>query len=129
MILICILMTASASVLAEPVVATETHKRVQSIVSALDYIAIDYPAAVKDGLIINPAEYAEQLDFLTTVQELLQALPGTQNRGFLEQARVLEERLEARAPGIEVSQLSRALTADLLATYKLEVTPRTIQVV
>ena len=125
MILITILMIASVSVQAQQAVATETHKRVQSMVSALDYISIDYPAAVKDGLIINPAEYTEQLDFLTTVQELLQTLPGTQNRAFLERARVLEERLKARAPGIEISRLSRALTADLLAAYKLEVTPRT----
>jgi len=124
-ILISILMIASVSVQAQQAVATEIHKRVQSMVSALDYISIDYPAAVKDGLIINPAEYTEQLDFLTTVQELLQTLPGTQNRAFLERARVLEERLKARAPGIEISRLSRALTADLLAAYKLEVTPRT----
>ncbi len=125
MILIFVLMIASASVLAQPVVDNETHKRVQSIVSALDYISIDYPAAVEDGLIINSAEYAEQLDFLTTVQELLQTLPGIQNSAFREQARVLEDRLKARAPGIEISQLSRSLSTELLATYQLEVTPRT----
>ena len=118
-------MIANASVSAQPAGATEAHKRVQSMVSALDYISIDYPEAVKDGQITNPAEYAEQLDFLNTVQELLQALPGTQNRGFLEQARALEQRLKARASSIEISQLSRALTADLLATYQLEVSPRT----
>lgn len=95
------------------------------MVSALDYISIDYPEAVKDGRITNPAEYAEQLDFLNTVQELLKALPNTQNRGFLEQARALEQRLNALASSTEISQLSRALTADLIATYQLKVTPRT----
>lgn len=126
MILIYVLMIASVSISAQQAPATQIHKRVQSIVSALDYVSIDYPEAVKDGLIIDPDEYAEQLDFLTTVQGLLQALPGTQNRVFLEQARVLEERLKARVSGSEISRLSRALTADLLATYQLEVTPRII---
>ena len=42
----------------------------------LDYIAVDYPAAVADGRVISAAEYAEMREFSASVRERLAALPA-----------------------------------------------------
>ncbi|HEV3347780.1 MAG TPA: cystathionine gamma-synthase, partial [Methylomirabilota bacterium] len=33
------------------------------ILHALDYLAVDYPGAVKDGKVLDQGEYAEQVEF------------------------------------------------------------------
>ena len=41
----------------------------------LDYIAVDYREAVRDGAVINADEYAEMVEFASTMKAKLDALP------------------------------------------------------
>jgi high-affinity iron transporter len=43
----------------------------------LDYVAVDYPGAVRDGRIISAAEYAEMSEFSETVVTQMATLPPT----------------------------------------------------
>ncbi|MGE0808969.1 MAG: hypothetical protein AB7L76_25785, partial [Burkholderiaceae bacterium] len=43
----------------------------QSIVHMLDYIAVDYPQFVRDGVVVDEQEYAEQREFAGQVSALL----------------------------------------------------------
>ncbi|WP_460880947.1 hypothetical protein [Pontibacter rugosus] len=41
----------------------EKDKDLRTLVTLLDYISKDYPAAVEDGRVINESEFAEMTDF------------------------------------------------------------------
>ncbi len=90
----------------------------------LDYIAVDYPAAVADGRVISAAEYAEMREFSASVRERLAALPATSaTPQLLKDADVLIAAIERRAPEAEVGQRARALAAELLRAYPTPLAP------
>ena len=47
---------------------------IQTIIHLLDYLSKDYPAAVKDGVIVNEGEYLEMKEFSETILSLSQNL-------------------------------------------------------
>lgn len=97
----------------------------QSIVTALDYIAVDYPEAVQNGTVHNANEYAEQREFAATVQALLVALPPRSQQGALiEQAAALAELIEQRAAGHVIRDHCRRMAARLVEVYGLTTAPR-----
>nr|MBA3563720.1 FTR1 family protein [Gammaproteobacteria bacterium] len=99
----------------------------QSIVAALDYVAIDYPEAVRDGRIVNDAEYAEQRDFAATVLQLLGSLPAEPGREALAgQATALATAIESLAPAAEIAQLCRGLATQVIRTYGVAVAPASL---
>jgi len=65
----------------------------------LDYIAVDYPAAVADGRVISAAEYAEMREFSASVRERLAALPArSATPQLLKDADAMTAAIERRAP-------------------------------
>ena len=42
----------------------------------LDYMAVDYPEFVQDGVVLDASEYEEQVEFSEQVQSLLAQLPA-----------------------------------------------------
>lgn len=95
------------------------------IVHMLDYVGVDYPEFVRDGKVINEEEYAEQREFAGQVAALLARLPAAPEQpALLAQARELLSRIEARAPGGEVSQRAGTLRAGVIQAWHLSVAPR-----
>ncbi|HUO82813.1 MAG TPA: cytochrome c/FTR1 family iron permease [Gammaproteobacteria bacterium] len=124
LIIVALACGLSAGTRAQEAPAASWQARAQSIVSALDYVAIDYPEAVQAGEIVNVDEYAEQLEFAATVRNLLQTLPAKPGRDALgDQARRLAAAIERRAPADEVAGLCRQLGADVIAAYAINVAP------
>lgn len=121
---------AGASIFAATAPAADSpgsRQSAQSIVAALDYVAIDYPEAVRDGSIVNDAEYSEQRDFAATVLQLLGSLPAEPGREGLEsQATALATAIESLAPAAEIAQLCRGLAADVIRTYEVAVAPASV---
>lgn len=90
----------------------------------LDYIAVDYPAAVADGRVISAAEYAEMREFSASVRERLAALPArSATPQLLKDADAMTAAIERRAPAAEVGQRARALAAELLQAYPTPLAP------
>src|SRR5262249_28883298 len=54
------------------------------ILHALDYLAVDYPGAVKDGKVLDQGEYDEQVEFAASVKGMIAALPARPERAALE---------------------------------------------
>jgi high-affinity iron transporter len=97
----------------------------QNIVHMLDYVGIDYPEFVQDGRVLDEAEYREQLEFSGQVLALLKTLPQSpQQADLLARAEQLKRRIEAKAPGGEISHLAAALRWAVIDTYNLTVTPK-----
>ena len=97
---------------------------VQTSWRLLDYLAVDYPGAVRDGRIVSEAEYAEMREFSGSVTRRVAALPNRPARaGLLADAGALEQAIGRRAEPAEVDHRARALAAALLQAYPVPLAP------
>jgi high-affinity iron transporter len=105
--------------------AATDAERAQTVIHMLDYVGVDYPEFVQDGKVLDEAEYQEQKEFATESIVLLEQLPEQPERPqLLAKARELLARIDAKAPGAEVSALAAAVRADVVRIYKVAVAPR-----
>lgn len=97
-------------------------------VHMLDYIAVDYPEFVRDGRVLDEAEYTEQREFAAEVIERLRALPDRSGKSrLLRDAERLRARVDAKAPGPEISALAAALRWAVIRAYDLVVAPSEVR--
>ncbi len=90
----------------------------------LDYMAVDYAAAVEDGEVVNEVEYEEMVEFAGTVRSGIAELPERPGRVRLEaNAKQLEADILSMAPVDQVATAARKLAADLLAIYPITLSP------
>ena len=126
MILIVVMFGYSLAALADaqPSENPDWQTTAQSIIGSLDYVAIDYPAAVQDGTVVNDVEYAEQREFLVMVSDLLAQMPPRPERAALiSKARSLASMIGELAPSQQVASASRMLVADLMEAYNVVTAP------
>lgn len=97
----------------------------QLMLHLLDYVAVDYPEFVQDGLVLDQAEYDEQLEFSQQARALLDQLPAhADTPELLRQAEQLVALIQAKGPGPEVSALAQQLRWHIIRTYNVEVAPQ-----
>lgn len=90
----------------------------------LDYMAVDYGGAVDGGRVINELEYAEMVEFSSTVRVGIAALPPTTARpGLAAEAEHLEDMVAQKAAADVVAGEARRLASDLLAAYPMTLAP------
>ncbi len=90
----------------------------------LDYIAVDYAAAVEDGQIADENEYHEMVEFSATARERIQSLASTPAQPqLLEHAGVLQDAIAAYKSPEEVAKIARSLAGALLAAYPVPLAP------
>ncbi|HEX6720435.1 MAG TPA: cytochrome C, partial [Burkholderiaceae bacterium] len=76
------------------------QERGATIVHLLDYVAVDYPEFVKDGKVLDEAEYKEQLDFVGQAITSIELMPDNPARAsLLDKARALLAQVQAKAAG------------------------------
>ena len=98
----------------------------QTIWRMLDYLAVDYAGAVRNGAIINPDEYAEMTEFAATAVRDMQNLPPAKARpALVAQAKALADTIAAKADPATVARQARALANALLAAYPVPLAPAT----
>jgi high-affinity iron transporter len=96
----------------------------QSILHTLDYLAVDYPHAVRNGNIADAHEYTEQREFVRQLQTLIERLPDKGNKPLLRQrAGALVAAVEQRASAERIRALCSELSSTLITTYNVPVTP------
>lgn len=92
----------------------------------LDYLAVDYPGAVKDGRVASASEYAEMREFSASVRTRLASLPPTSAQPTLvREADDLVAAIERKAPEVEVAKLAHRLAGELLGAYPTPLAPAT----
>ena len=115
-----------AAIVAMPAQAA-TSGEVQTSWRLLDYIAVDYPAAVSNGRVVNPAEFQEMAEFSASVAKRLQSLPERADRpSLIAGSRELQRTIAAKAPAQEVASKARALASRLLAAYPVPLAPTAV---
>lgn len=117
------------SIVGSPVLATETPEQQQNVQIAwrlLDYLAVDYGGAVKDGKVISASEYAEMTEFSASVTERFKALPDGSDKAALQsEASDFQQAVKSKASPEIVAQKAHALGAHLLAAYPVSLAPTT----
>lgn len=111
-----------ASVVALPVRAATAPA--QTIWRLLDYIAIDYAAAVSQGRVTNETEYNEMVEFSATVVRRLEQLPATPAKtALVREAGALRSAIGAKADPGAVATTARQLARALLVAYPVVLAP------
>ena len=101
-----------------------SREEILPILQMVDYIGVDYPECVRDGIVLNEAEYAEQREFSADVARRVTALPESVGKaGLADQARALQTAVADKAPGGHVQELTAQMTQTLLAHYPIAITP------
>ena len=96
----------------------------QTIWRLLDYIAVDYREAVRDGKVVNDAEYTEMVEFSKSARQRITQLPVTGARQDLQQKAVaLEKLIAAKQPPEAIAAAARAVAADLIKAYPVPLAP------
>jgi high-affinity iron transporter len=104
-----------------------TSAEVQTAWRLLDYIAVDYSEAVKDGKVINPAEYQEMQEFSASVSQRLATLPNKPSRAAIQSdAQGLQGAIASKVQAAEIASRARKLAAQLLTAYPVPLAPATV---
>lgn len=104
--------------------AATTTDQVQTAWRLLDYIAVDYPAAVRGGRIVNPAEFQEMEEFSASVSSRLAALPAVSAKTALSaDAKGLEQAIANKAEPPVIAARARKLATALLVAYPVPLGP------
>jgi len=121
------LLTLSGLVSSHVQAAISDDEKAQTIVHMLDYVSVDYPKFVKDGVALSPSEYEEQLEFTIRAGELLQELPQRADQAALiKQAETLRALILKKSAGAEVSAAANTLRLHVISVYDLTIAPKNI---
>ena len=108
-----------------PASASAQANDVETAWRLLDYVAVDYGGAVRNGKVVSVTEYAEMREFSNSVSEKVASLPPKPAKSELigESARFRGLIERKAAPG-DVASAARALGARLLAAYPVPLGPK-----
>lgn len=103
--------------------ASPTAKRILSLV---DYVGGDYQNAIKNGEIINDAEYLEMLDFSSEIQELFKSLTaaGGDQAGIESDLNNLNRLITEKSSVEDVEILSSSIKDKLITSYNIVPYPK-----
>ena len=90
----------------------------------LDYLAVDYGGAVRDGKVQSASEYEEMKEFAATAGQQLAALPNTPALADLQrQATALGKLVAAKSEAKAVANSAHSLAAALVKAYPFPLSP------
>lgn len=97
------------------------------LLHALDYLAVDYGGAVKDGTVLDRGEYDEQVDFATSVGHMIAGLPARPERAALQAtAAGLLAAIRDKRSADEVAAVATDLRRRIIDLYEVRVAPRQV---
>jgi high-affinity iron transporter len=90
----------------------------------LDYLAVDYAGAVRQGQVVSTSEYEEMREFARRARDKVTALPSSPASPALHaQADQLVALIDARATEADVARQAHALADALLQAYPVPTAP------
>jgi high-affinity iron transporter len=105
--------------------ASAQDAEVQTTWRLLDYVAVDYREAVRDGQVVNDGEYKEMAEFTASIRQRLAALPEKPVKSKLVAgASSLQAAVARKAAPPEIEKQARGLAAELIGAYPVPLAPR-----
>jgi high-affinity iron transporter len=118
------MLALATAVAGTPSHATGAADEVQTSWRLLDYIAVDYPEAVRGGQVVNAAEFREMAEFSGSVSGKLAGLPAKPQRArLIADAKALEAAIAAKADPQVIASQAKGLAGRLLAAYPVPLAP------
>ncbi|UUS13693.1 cytochrome c/FTR1 family iron permease [Stenotrophomonas sp. CD2] len=115
---------AAAFALLQAGFASANESKVPTTWRLLDYIAVDYREAVRDGEVINETEYAEMLEFSATAAQSINELPlSSESEQLKEGALALQQAIQAKAEPEVVANRARSLAGVLVKAHPIPLRP------
>lgn len=106
--------------------SAQSAENVQVAWRLLDYLAVDYGGAVKDGKVVSESEYGEMKEFSASVRQRFNALPpGPEKVPLISEASDFENAIKTRAAPDTVALKAHALGSHLLSAYPVALAPNT----
>jgi high-affinity iron transporter len=97
--------------------------KAKQIWQLLDYLAVDYGKAVKDGSVTSASEYAEMQEFASAAERQLKEMVPRAPTELLTKASSLRSAIDRKAPAGQVSTQAHALATALIAVYPVPMAP------
>ena len=107
---------------------TQTSQQIQlrQLSQLVEYIGVDYAAAVAQGKVINTDEYQEMLEFSAIIIDKISALKGLNEPLLLKQAERLQQAVKQKSALFDVRQLAAKLRSSLLTLMPVTLLPRNL---
>lgn len=106
---------------------TDKDKDLRTLVTLLDYISKDYPAAVEGGKIINEFEFAEMTEFsakcIALQKDLTPVVNNEKFSGLQVQLKQLQQSIAGKKDKIEISAIAAVAKSRILDLGILKITP------
>jgi len=100
------------------VAAAHATTDVRQLMQTADYIGVDYANSVRDGQVVDAAEYAEMEEFSAMLASGMAQLPPTTGRETLQAAATaLSAAVESKAPAATITDLTRRISLTLNRWY------------
>lgn len=97
----------------------------QKIVHILDYVAVEYPDVVKNGVVTNAEEYAEQQEFADQLLLMVSQLPKEANSpALMKDTRQLSLYIQQKKLADKIVTLSSTISLRLIEMSNVAVAPR-----
>ncbi len=124
---LCLTLAAFSLLLSLAAGAQQNADTGRELVHLLDYVSVEYPQWVKEGRVVNPAEYQEQVEFSQRARAMVAGLPANAARERLARAAdVLAQQVANKADATAVAAAARALQGGLIEAYAISVAPRAV---
>jgi len=102
-----------------------SERQAQTVLHMLDYLSVDYGGSVLFGKVLNESEYKEQAEFAGQSVKLLAGLPEHPlQEAMVKDAQQLARSVNEKAPAEQVSASAQQLRREIIAAYKIPVSPR-----
>jgi high-affinity iron transporter len=118
-----LLLASLAALAAAPASPTPSDVPAQRAIHLLDYLAVDYSGAVRDGRIASQSEYAEQLELAGELRRELGALGVGAGDPIAAEAEAFERAMRALAPAGEIAERAHRLAAVLRERFHVQSLP------
>ncbi|MBF8179745.1 cytochrome c/FTR1 family iron permease [Herminiimonas contaminans] len=119
-----VFLVLSTNVISANAQDTTTQEKAKQVWQVLDYLAVDYGAAVQNGVIVSKDEYGEMQEFSANAEKQLSELPKTDlSAKLVAQAGKLRNMIAAKASPNEVGNQARSLAAEVLKVYPVPLSP------
>jgi high-affinity iron transporter len=118
-VFLCLFSSISITRAAEPVPETRTKQ----IWQLLDYLAVDYQKAVKEGTVSSASEYAEMQEFAAAAERQIRELAPPPPPDLVTKAGNLRLAIDRKVSAEIVSRQARALATALVANYPVPMAP------
>jgi high-affinity iron transporter len=97
---------------------------VQQLLQTAAYIGVDYRGAVSNGAVADPNEYAEMVEFATTLARGVTALPdSTESAALAKDAQSLVDAVARKSDAAQIRVITARMQAQPVQGYPVPVLP------